>query len=152
MLNLLRTCKEIKSVITSEICTLNFILANILCKHLSIEGAGETPSSRTPANVIYADPPYRYAGEVALCIRLHLFLPRASQTCRNGRLTFKYTMTAYYHVLSCSSFIIILQFNLTRQVKLPWKQYQSLFEATRRGEVRYHYSSPLTYDAVLVSE
>jgi len=61
-------------------------------------------------------------------------------------------MTAYYRVLSCSSFIIILQFDVTRQVKLLWKQYQSLFEATRRGEVRGHHSSPLTYDAVLVGE
>lgn len=49
MLDLLWTCKEMKSMITSEICILNFILANILCKHLSIEGAGEPPSSRTPA-------------------------------------------------------------------------------------------------------
>ena len=52
-------------MITSEIHTLNFILANILSKHLSIEGAGERPSIRTPAKVIYVDPPHRYAGEVA---------------------------------------------------------------------------------------
>lgn len=65
MLNLLRTCNEIKFMITSEIHTLNFILANILSKHLSIEGAGERPSIRTPAKVIYVDPPHRYAGEVA---------------------------------------------------------------------------------------
>jgi len=37
-------------MITSEICTLNFILVNILCKPLNIEGAaGEPQSSRTPA-------------------------------------------------------------------------------------------------------
>jgi hypothetical protein len=65
MLNLLRTCKEVKSMITSEISFLNFVLENILCTHVRIEGSGVPVRNRTPALIIYADPPHRYVGEVA---------------------------------------------------------------------------------------
>ena len=55
-------------------------------------------------------------------------------------------MAAYYHAFSCSSLIIILHFDITRQVKLPWKRYEVI------TTVLIKILSPLTYDAEFVGE